>query len=368
MKHLVLTVDYEIFGNGTGDVRRHMVEPTERMARVCERHAVPLTVFFEAEEYLAFARHARGLSRSLGYDPARLIREQVADLGRRGHDVQLHLHPQWYGARYEGGQWSINRTHETVDHLFETVEETSQYIGERKALLERLLPRNGHSHPVIAYRAGAFSARPGRKLLAALSQQGFRIESSVVKGLHRQDTHYALDYRDVNTSRGLWRVRQDVGQEARDGSLWEVPIHSVIRRRYHQATFHRMRAKFAGNVPQEQKQDLVRRFANPRHPVGVLKSLWEPVPIKLDFHNLSPASLMRMIRQATWRPEQGPLDVLVLIGHSKEHVDDRGFDRFLAQVAADPGLKVVTFPELAVLLEEHSGEAGAVRAVPQPRT
>jgi len=53
---ICLTVDHEIFGNGTGDVRRHVIEPAERMARSCEMFGMPLTVFFEVEEYLAFGR------------------------------------------------------------------------------------------------------------------------------------------------------------------------------------------------------------------------------------------------------------------------------------------------------------------------
>ena len=37
MRYLVLTNDYEIFGNGSGDVRQHVTEPTERMCRIAER-------------------------------------------------------------------------------------------------------------------------------------------------------------------------------------------------------------------------------------------------------------------------------------------------------------------------------------------
>ncbi len=360
MRFLVLTVDYEIFGNGTGDVRRHMVEPTERMARICEGHGVPLTVFLEAEEYVAFERHARDLERAVGYDPARLIREQVADLARRGHDFQLHLHPQWHQARHEAGTWHLRYELETVDHLFETAAETSRYIGERKALLEALASTSDRSHRVMTYRAGAFSARPGQRLLAALADHAFEIESSVVKGLHREDPHYCLDYRDVQTPRRLWRVRSDVGVEEPDGSIWEIPIHSVMRRRYQQATFNRLRAKFSPKVPREQQSAMMRRFANPRHPFQMLKSLWEPAPIKLDFHNLSSGQLLRMIREADWRAEYGPLDVLVLIGHSKEHADDRVLDRFLGEVTKDPGLKVTTFAEIAQRLKAQQARSTAV--------
>ena len=57
MRYLVLTVDYEIFGIGTGDVRKHVIDPTDQMVRSCDRYGVPLTVFFEVEEYLHFVKH-----------------------------------------------------------------------------------------------------------------------------------------------------------------------------------------------------------------------------------------------------------------------------------------------------------------------
>jgi len=58
-RHVVISVDYEIFGNGEGDVRQHTVDPTNRMARLCEKYGAPLTVFFEVEEYLAFEKISR---------------------------------------------------------------------------------------------------------------------------------------------------------------------------------------------------------------------------------------------------------------------------------------------------------------------
>lgn len=352
MRYLVLTVDYEVFGNGTGDVRRHVVEPTERMARLAERYGAPLTVFFEAEEYLAFERETGQLEPLLGYSPARLMREQVADLSRCGHDFQLHIHPQWHGAFYAGGKWRLRWDKETVDDLLPTIEDTRCFVLARKALLESLASGNGRGHRVMAYRAGGFSARPGGKLLTALAENGFEIESSLVKGLHRSSPHYALDYRDVRTPQRLWRIGSDVGVEDLDGPLWEIPIYSVMGRRYQQATLRRLRAKFSRHVPQQQQGATVRRFVDPRHPVRVLRSFWEPVPIKLDFHNLGPVQLLRMIDGAGWTGAHGPLDVMVSIGHTKEHIDDQAFERFLALVAADPGVKVVTFSELGRLLRE----------------
>ena len=84
VRRLVLSVDYEIYGNGSGDVRQHVVEPAHRMAAIAEKYGVPLVIFFELEECLAFERHAAALQRHLGCDPAALMRDQARDLVRRG--------------------------------------------------------------------------------------------------------------------------------------------------------------------------------------------------------------------------------------------------------------------------------------------
>jgi hypothetical protein len=67
---------------------------------------------------------------------------------------------------------------------------------------------------------------------------------------------------------------------------------------------------------------------------------------------MSSGQLMRWIRGAPPVPE-GDLDVIVLIGHSKEHRDDKEFERFLAEVAADPGLEVVSMSQIAERLRER---------------
>ena len=194
-RHLVISVDYEVFGNGTGDVRQHMTEPTERMARMCEAHKVPLTVFFEVEEFLAFEKHRSELKALLGYDPAAEIREQIKSFAARGHDIQLQLHPEWVGARFEAGQWVLRPERQTVDSLFESEAETVAYIAERKGAIDEILTEAGSSQRVHVYRAGAFSAQPGKKLLRALQANEIYIDSSVVQGLTRQNPHVTLDYR-----------------------------------------------------------------------------------------------------------------------------------------------------------------------------
>jgi hypothetical protein len=346
----VVSVDYEIFGNGEGDVRQHIVQPTDRMARLCEKYGAPLTVFFEVEEYLAFEKFRDALVKQLGYDPAALIRQQIISLARAGHDIQLHLHPQWHGADFKNGKWILHTEKRTVDSLFDTQEETTQFIADRKAVIEKMLAEAGRPEKVTVYRAGAFSAQPGTKLLPALAKNGFVIDSSVVKGLV-QDKGYGsgLDYRNAPSAKEPWRVSRDVIEVDPAGPIWEVPIYSRPGRRFQQFTVRRLRAKFSKNIPKAQKQDMVQKLGIGKNPVKILKFLAQPIPIKLDFHNQPPHTLVSWIKSAP-RAAKGGLDVVVLIGHTKEHTDDVAFEKFLALAKAAGGLKMSGFGEIAQAL------------------
>ena len=352
MRFLILSVDYEIFGNGSGDVRRHVIDPTGRMARLCQQHHVPLTVFFEAEEYAAFVQHADQLKKDLGYDPAALIRQQVISLIQNGHDVQLHLHPEWHGARYEAGKWLLHPDKKTVDALFETQAEVNGYIATRKKLIEEMAAEANSSRKVRAYRAGAFSAQPGQKLLTGLAENAIFIDSSVVKGLH--SASQGFDYRQAPSAKGPWRVSDDVARQDEGGSVWEFPIYSVMGRRVNQLTFNRLCAKFSKNVPKDKQREMIAQLdLRPSHPFKLLQFLWQPIPIKLDFHNLSTAALLNWIRSAP-KPAPGQPDVLVLIGHTKEHIDDRRFEQLVAALSHEPDLGIISFDGLAQMLHGDS--------------
>ncbi len=358
MRCVVLTVDYEIFGNGTGDVGQHMVDPTERMARLCEKYESPLTVFVEMEETFAFERHASELQRWLGYNPYRLVRGQVVDLVRRGHDAQLHLHPQWVDHRLVNGEWQLNDTKATVDSLFETAEETTAYIAQRAAALQEMVSAGNPRKRVNVYRAGAFSAQPGQKLIAALAANGFKIDSSVVHGLRRNDENVSLDYTGAPAGHQMWRIEKDVAVEHADGRLWEVPIASKPGRRLHQLTYGRLKAKFSKHVPRAQQSRLVKQLGVRKNPIQLLKFLGQQVPIKFDFHNVEPRKLVKWIR-ALPVPANALPDVVVLIGHSKEHINDVAFETLLGELKRNGDIRVVSFSDIAAMLPSAANRMGS---------
>lgn len=342
MRKIVVTTDHEIFGNGTGDVRQHVIEPTERMCRIGEKYGVPVTIFFEVEEFLSFREHATELKKVWGYDGAAEMEQQARELSERGHDIQLHIHPQWYEATRTGGEWQLQMENLTVDSLFAHGDEAVSYLAKRKAELEYISGK-----AVTCYRAGGFAAQPGQMLLRGLKENGFVLDSSVVKGLKRTKP-CPLDFDNAPRGR-MWKIFDDVIREDPEGGLWEVPIHSVMKRRYNQLTPERLIAKFSGNVPKAQQKAMVEQLGIGKNPVKIAKFLVQRVPIKMDYHNLTPKALRRMIHEAP-APRAGEPDVLVLIGHSKEHVDDAKFERFCQMVDAEPDVEAVTMNDVAEML------------------
>ncbi|MES2474707.1 MAG: hypothetical protein V4640_02920 [Verrucomicrobiota bacterium] len=349
-RQIILSLDHEIFGNGTGDVRQHMTKPAEQMARACEKYGMPLTVFFEVEEYMAFGRERGRLIAALGYDPEMEVRAQAVDFAKRGHDLQLHVHPEWVGATFDGAAWQLRSDKRTVDSLFGTVEETTEYIRTRKAVVDGIWAEAGDARRVTAFRAGAFCAQPGEKLLPALAANEIFVDSSLVKGMTRDDEHVHLDFRKAPAMRRYWQVSQDVACEDDAGKVLEIPIYSRMGRRIQQLTPRRLMAKFSGNVPVEKQREMVGQLGMGRSPVSVARFLAKPFPIKLDFHNMSARQMLRWILNAPPAPD-GDMDVIMLIGHSKEHRDHANFETFLAGVAANPALEVISLNDFSTQLK-----------------
>ena len=97
---ILLTADYEIFGNGTGSVQHCLMNPAEEIMKTCEENNARVTFFVDVCEYWAFEEEEKRGSFSEGYLPATLIKNQLQDAVKRGHDVQLHFHPQWLDYKF----------------------------------------------------------------------------------------------------------------------------------------------------------------------------------------------------------------------------------------------------------------------------
>jgi peptidoglycan/xylan/chitin deacetylase (PgdA/CDA1 family) len=117
----------------------------------------------------------------------RYLREVVELVDGAGHDVQLHVHPEWTD---EIQPPLIPRRGGKRQHLSAYgVDEQAALIGWGKQALEQILLK-----PVTAFRAGSYAAN--RDTFRALEKVGIRIDSSLnetsdvsIVDMHRPDNY-----------------------------------------------------------------------------------------------------------------------------------------------------------------------------------
>src|SRR5690554_355033 len=106
---LILTFDYELFGDGLGNVFTHIIAPSNKILQLCDRHNIRTTIFFEVLEYIKLKEEwEKGNSMGYSENPVKAIEQQIQQAATDGHDIQLHIHPQWHNAKYVNGQWNLN--------------------------------------------------------------------------------------------------------------------------------------------------------------------------------------------------------------------------------------------------------------------
>ncbi|HEV7842565.1 MAG TPA: hypothetical protein VGO69_02660, partial [Pyrinomonadaceae bacterium] len=98
--YLSLTDDWELRGNGAGDIEEIQFRPMRELVRIYNQYHVRSTFNVEVMQQLTFRKFEREFPELLQL--ADRWDEHVLDAFRQGHDIQLHLHPQWTKAGYIG--------------------------------------------------------------------------------------------------------------------------------------------------------------------------------------------------------------------------------------------------------------------------
>lgn len=92
---IVLSDDWELRGNGQGRVLDQQRIPALKLMNLYDQLGIKSTFNVEVMQQLAFERHSESsFEIAQGRDD---WQETVVNMVERGFDVQLHIHPQWWG-------------------------------------------------------------------------------------------------------------------------------------------------------------------------------------------------------------------------------------------------------------------------------
>src|SRR5688572_2905557 len=215
---IFVTLDYEVFfGPRTGSVQRTLLEPTEALARVADRHRARF-VFFVDAGYVLRLREMMGRSDALRREHDAVV-AQVAKLARDGHEIQLHVHPHWEDSHWKETGWDID-TRRYALHAF-----GPEAIDDIVGRYTRVLREVAGAQSAFAYRAGGWVIQPFAKLRPALRKAGVTIDSTVYADGLSEGSVQPFDFRGA-PAKSRWRFDDDPLHEVADGDFLEVPIAS----------------------------------------------------------------------------------------------------------------------------------------------
>lgn len=222
---LIFTLDYEIFGDGSGSVKREQIIPTNQILDIFEQYRAKLSIFFEYGQYLGYEKFANENS-NFKIDNE-MIKQQLSQIVKRGHDVQFHYHPTWYSAIYKNNEIQLDTKLFDISDLKEN--QIEKIIKSGKEFLENLLKPINNSYECNSFRAGAWSMKEPSKVIPILQKCGFKCDSSVAPNAKFDSNYGKFDYTSSSKDFGYWYVNSSNNSltvESDKSEFLELPIYT----------------------------------------------------------------------------------------------------------------------------------------------
>jgi hypothetical protein len=189
--YLALTHDWELRGDGSGDIEEIQFQPMRRLLAIYEKFGARTTFLPDVMQQITFrglqAEHNELKQYADTWD------EYVIAAYRQGHDIQLHLHSQWSDAQYKNGRWKLQGDWSLLKY---DCESAARMIVSCRNYLKNLLARVDAHYRCVAFRASALALAPSPHLLSSLANLGIEIDVSMAAGVFLDNDTLRLDYRN----------------------------------------------------------------------------------------------------------------------------------------------------------------------------
>lgn len=187
--HILIADDWELKGNGLGNVAELQQTPALFLMDLCEKLNIKMTFMVDVAQQLKF----------MDYQKYPEIKEQkelwddtVKLMKRRGFDVQLHLHPQWIDAKYENGffyvgdNWNIGTYDDEI---------RSNLVQNSVKYLQELLKQIDSEYKINSFKPGSWGIQPSEGILNDLNDNGINLVVGVKKNFYVPNQK--IDYRNM---------------------------------------------------------------------------------------------------------------------------------------------------------------------------
>lgn len=322
MIEFIFTLDYEIYGDGSGTLTELVYQPTERLREIFHKRNAQFVAFIEVAELEKIESHEADQA-------VDLVKRQIRELHRDNHEVGLHLHPQWCNAKRQGNRWLLDYSEYNLCLLPRT--RIAQIMDQSLGYLRGVIGRPEFTP--LSFRAGNWLFQPTESAASVLAEKGMQIDSSVFKG-GLQHSH-TLDYRPALRNGYYWPFRSDVNLPDARGPWLEIPIYAEMVLPWKMSTSKRLAFSARHRTYRH-------GFKEKFHHARDLLRLW--YPLKLDFCRMNLNELTAMLGRIIQEDRRDPSSCkpIVAIGHTKDLTDPQTVDDFLCFLQANE-ITVSTF-------------------------
>ena len=364
--YLAFVDDWEVRGNGSGDPRVLQFEPMRKLVKIFNDHGVKGSFNVEVMQQLAYRRLQEDFPelKEIADEWDEVTRESY----RQGHDIQLHLHPQWRDAIYEGrGQWHLDGDWSILNY---PGSEMKAMLARGREYLEKLLRPINPQYSCVSFRAGSWCAAPSESLMPALSELGFVFDMSIVAGIRYDTPQVQLDYtRCQETFAPYYPEMRDARRVARAAQpMVCIPTNSFSGARFALLRRDLSKARLA----------LARKLARSRNGHGGQSARFTRGHSGDEWTNRGESGAAGMVKRIFRRYMKGQLHIadlsrlnyammrrmmanireqaadsglarvpVILENHTKDIFDFSHIERFVASVAHSPDIRTVTLTEVA---------------------
>jgi len=221
--NIYITLDYELYlGSKTGSIENCLIRPMDALMDFLDTYRIRVTVFADAA-YLLRIRELMHESEELKQQFNR-IAEHITSIHNKGHDVQLHFHPQWLYSEYKNGGWIMDFAHYSLSGMDNDVAFTQ--FNKAKTLLENIVNKK-----ITAFRAGGFALTDFPNYTELFRKNGIKIDSSAIRNVVCKTAYKTFDYRNI-PEKSIYNFQQDLFTEddaESSDSIKEMPVTTKAR-------------------------------------------------------------------------------------------------------------------------------------------
>lgn len=215
MKNIILSFDYELYLFQPGSVENSLCKPTNEILQVLEENNQVADFFIDT----LFLLQLEAIP-SCRTDYLRVV-SQIQDIVRRGHRVEVHLHPHWLDASFTNNRWKFT-TFNRYKLQALTSAEIDTVFRDSFEFLRNIVRTVNPGYVFKAFRAGGWCIQPFSPIKNALLEHGIFIDSSVAPGL-REEGVRSFDF--TNSPRlSYWSFEDDPLIPCDQGLFVEIPI------------------------------------------------------------------------------------------------------------------------------------------------